>query len=135
MVSLLAAESCTVNRAVEAPALPSTRDTSVMTRVGGAGGPGGSIHGSSPRMPSEALKNSVPLAFVKCLMPELPLPGLMSLTMTVPAVVPLLCHNSKPLAPSWALKNSVPLTFVRPPGYELLRTYFDQGGMYPFGYW
>ena len=41
------------------------------------------------------------------------LPGLMSLTRTVPAAVPSLFHSSLPCVPSSAVKNSVPLTFVR----------------------
>ena len=41
------------------------------------------------------------------------LPGLMSLTRTVPAAVPSLFHSSAPLTPSLAVKNSVPSTMVR----------------------
>ena len=48
-----------------------------------------------------------------------PAPGLMSLTMTVPASVPSLFHSSRPWVPSLAVKNSVPLTFVRALGNEL----------------
>src|SRR5207302_660138 len=46
------------------------------------------------------------------------LPGLMSLTRTVPAALPSLFHNSRPFTPSSATKNSVPPTAVRYPGYE-----------------
>ena len=57
-------------------------------------------------------------------------PGLMSLTRTVPASVPSLFHSSLPLTPSSAEKNSVPPTAVRssmsepePPGsMSLTRT-------------
>ena len=42
-----------------------------------------------------------------------PMPGLMSLTRTVPAAVPSLFHSSRPFVPSSAVKNSVPLTSVR----------------------
>ena len=38
-------------------------------------------------------------------------PGLMSLTMTVPAEVPSLFQSSKPCEPSLAVKRSVPPTF------------------------
>ena len=38
---------------------------------------------------------------------ELALPGLMSLTMTVPAVVPSVFHSSEPCTPSLAVKYSV----------------------------
>ena len=39
-----------------------------------------------------------------------PLSGLMSLTRTVPAVVPSVFHSSLPWTPSSAAKNSVPPT-------------------------
>ncbi len=43
----------------------------------------------------------------------------MSLTSTVPALVPLLVHSSKPFVPSEAVKYSVPLTFANAPrGYS-----------------
>ncbi len=40
-------------------------------------------------------------------------PGLMSLTNTVPAFVPLLFHNSRPCIPSSAVKYDVPLMLVK----------------------
>ena len=43
----------------------------------------------------------------------------MSLTRTVPAVVPSDFQSSVPWVPSLAAKNSVPPTFVRFPGFEL----------------
>ena len=46
--------------------------------------------------PSLAEKNSVPLTFVRLVGYELALPGLMSLTSTVPAAVPSLFHSSRP---------------------------------------
>ena len=49
---------------------------------------------------------------------ELPLPGLMSSTSTVPAAVPSLFHSSTPLVPSLAVKKSVPFTFVSDRGLE-----------------
>src|SRR5262249_1143546 len=80
------------------------------------------FHSSHPCVPSSALKNSVPLTFVRWRGPELPLPVLMSLTSTVPASVPSLFHSSCPCLPSSAARNSVPLTLVREMGSELLTT-------------
>ena len=49
---------------------------------------------------------------------ELPGPGLMSFTRTVPAAVPSVLHSSDPV-PSSAAKKSVPPTLVNPVGLEL----------------
>src|SRR5262249_4249747 len=50
---------------------------------------------------------------------EVALPGLRSLTSTVPAAVPSLFHSSRPCVPSSAVKNSLPLTSVSHQGYEV----------------
>ena len=50
---------------------------------------------------------------------ESPGPGLMSLTITVPAAVPSDFQSSSLCVPSFALKYSSPLTLVRPEGFEL----------------
>src|SRR5436190_177113 len=50
---------------------------------------------------------------------ELPLPGFMSLTSTVPAAVPLLFHNSTPLDPSLAVKHKVLPAAVSEAGFTL----------------
>src|SRR5262245_60070145 len=78
------------------------------------------FHSSKPCTPSSAVKNSVPLTSVR-----FPIhaagnppagPGLMSLTILVPAAVPSLFHSSRPCTPSSAVKNSVPLRLVRNDG-------------------
>lgn len=50
-----------------------------------------------------ALKNTMPLTFVKPYGFELLGPGTMSLISTVPLAVPLVFHSSLPLLSSWAL--------------------------------
>ena len=62
--------------------------------------------------PSSARKNSMPPARVSSVGYELPEPGLMSLTRTVPAGVPSVFHSSTPLVPSSAVKNTVPFASV-----------------------
>jgi hypothetical protein len=48
-----------------------------------------------------------------------PVIGMMSLTKTVPAVVPLLFYSSLPLVPLLATKYNVPLTFLRVDGAKV----------------
>ena len=73
-------------------------------------------------VPSVALKKRVPLKLTS--EPGLELkPGIasMSLTITVPAVVPSLFHSSAPdPLPSFPEKNRVPLTFVRKLGLRVV---------------
>src|SRR4029079_16263364 len=68
---------------------------------------------------SVAVKKSLPLTFVRFAGNDELLASLMSLTIVVPAAVPLLLHSSAPFVPSLAVKNRVPLTFTRLPGEEL----------------
>ena len=91
----------------------------VVDQDGAGGGAVALARARAPCTPSLAPKNSVPLTFVRSAGFEFALPGLMSLTRTVPAAVPLLFHSSEPCVPSLAAKNSVPLTFVR---YDRIRS-------------
>ncbi len=47
-------------------------------------------------------------------------PGRISLTSTVPVLVPSVFHSSEPCVPLLALKYNVPLTFVRDRGLDKL---------------
>src|SRR5512139_951415 len=77
-----------------------------------------SVHNSVPFTASAAEKYSVPLTSVRFSGFESPIPGLMSLTITVPADVPSDFHSSVPFTASAAEKYSVPLTSVRNWGFE-----------------
>src|SRR5262245_11419846 len=80
------------------------------------------FHSSRPPVPSYAVKNSVPLTFVRLLMELYLWLGGRPLTRTVPLAVPSLFHNSKlPCQKSPVVKNSVPFTLVRLPAPPTLR--------------
>src|SRR5262245_24181779 len=79
----------------------------------------GGSHSSRPCTPSSAVKKRWPPETVSDAGFEWVLPGLMSLTRTVPAAVPSLFHSSWPLVPLEAEKNNVPLTFVSSWTFEL----------------
>ena len=68
------------------------------------------------------MKKSVPLTLVRLAGEDENAPGMMSLTITVPAAVPSLFHNSVPKPLANAVKNSVPFTSTRLDGLELRRT-------------
>ena len=70
-----------------------------------------SVHSSVPLAPSLAAKNSVVAEDAMYAGLELPAPGRMSLTRTVPATWPLLRQSSTPLVPSLAVNTSKPLRF------------------------
>ena len=72
----------------------------------------------SEGVPSIARKKRVPPRAVKSCGCEYSIPGLMSLTKTVPAAVPSLFHNSTPSVESYAVNKSVPATSIRVPTYE-----------------
>ena len=63
------------------------------------------IQSSLPVVPSSALKNSLLPTSVKLVGKELPVPALISLTMTVPAEVPSLLQSSRPFTESLAAKK------------------------------
>ena len=74
---------------------------------------GPNLHNSEPWTPSSAVKNSVPLTFVRFPGYELTKPGRMSAASIVPVAVPLLLHSSVPCVLSLAVKYKTPFTFVR----------------------
>ena len=57
-------------------------------------------HNSCPWTPSSATKKSVPFTLVSLWGSESPLPGTISFTRTVPAIVPSLFHSSLSLDPN-----------------------------------
>ena len=76
-------------------------------------------------IPLLALKNKVPFTLVKFEGSEEEIPGFISLTKTVPAVVPSLFQSSKSsklllALPLLALKNKVPFTLVKFEGKDLV---------------
>ena len=77
------------------------------------------FHSSSPWVPSEALKNTVPLTLVRERGAADPLPARRSLTSTVPASVPSDFHSSAaPWWPCWAVKYTQLPTWTKFAGLD-----------------